>query len=192
MRAAPPRASASDATDELLMARYADGDALAFDELFRRYEGRAYAFFFERTRSRELTQDLYQEVFLRVHRSRDRFDASRPFAPWFFQIAHRLVIDERRRAFWSREVPGETEGLLVEHRTSEAQAADREQAGQLLEALSPEERYVVLSARIEGLGYAELAARLGRSAAAVRQLASRATRRLHRAAAATAFAGRTR
>jgi RNA polymerase sigma-70 factor (ECF subfamily) len=175
------------------MARYADGDAPAFDELFRRYEGRAYAFLLERTRSRERARDLYQELFLRLHRSRDRFDASRPFPPWFFQIAHRLAIDERRRAFWSREVPAESRDPLVEHRTSEAQVADREQASRLLDALSSEERYVVLSARIEGVGYAELAARLGRSAAAVRKLASRATRRLRgAAAAATALADRTR
>jgi DNA-directed RNA polymerase specialized sigma24 family protein len=82
---------------------------------------------------------------------------------------------------------------VVERRTSEAQVADREQTSQLLEVLSPEERYVVLSARIEGIGYAQLGARLGRSAVAVRKMASRATRRLHRAAAAaTALAGRTR
>lgn len=193
MPATHSRTGIVDASDEVLVTLYADGDADAFDELFCRYEGRAYAFFFSRTRSRERAQDLYQELFLRLHRSRDRFDPTRPFGPWFFQIAHRLVIDERRRVFWSREVPAESPDLAVEHRTSEAQAADLEQARQLLDALSPEEEYVVLSNRLEGVGYAEIAARLGRSAIAVRKLASRATRRLRgAAAAATALAGGTR
>jgi len=78
-------------SDETLMARYADGDARAFGELFRRYEPRAYASFLKRTASPERAQDLYQELFLRIHRARDRYDAERPFAPWLFQIAQSTV-----------------------------------------------------------------------------------------------------
>ena len=44
--------------DELLMARYADGDGRAFDELFRRYEPRAYSYFVKRTGSPERAEDL--------------------------------------------------------------------------------------------------------------------------------------
>ena len=58
--------------DENLMARDAAGDAEAFDELFRRYEPRAYVFFLKRTGSPQRAEDLYQELFLRIHRARDR------------------------------------------------------------------------------------------------------------------------
>jgi len=160
------------------MARYGDGDAEAFDELFRRYERRAYAFFLRRTGSPERSQDLYQELFLRIHRARDRYDARRPFAPWFFQIANRLLVDDHRRAFRSHELPlGEREPR-TEERGGEAVAADREEAVRLLDALSSEERYVVFSAKVEEVGYAELGRRLGKSADAVRKLASRAVARL--------------
>lgn len=178
------RASANgqDDRDETLMQRYAAGDVEAFNELFRRYEPRAYVFFLKRTGSPQRAEDLYQELFLRVHRSRDRYDPALAFTPWFFQIASRLLIDDRRRAYRSHEVPIEERDPRAEHRSGEAQLADLEQVEQLLDTLSPEERYVILSAKVEGIGYPELAEHLGKSVDAVKKMASRAIQRLRAAA----------
>ncbi len=181
MPRAERRPSKRDATDEILMARYAAGDAEAFDELFRRYEPRAYVFFLKRTGSPQRAEDLYQELFLRIHRARDRYDPARPFTPWFFQIAHRLLVDDHRRAFRAREVSVEDHELRAEGPWSEQQVADREEIQQLLYALSPEERYVLLSAKVEGIGYPELAEHLGKSVDAVKKMASRALQRLRSA-----------
>jgi RNA polymerase sigma-70 factor (ECF subfamily) len=163
------------------MAHYADGDAHAFDELFRRYEPRAYAFFLRRTGSPERAQDLYQELFLRIHRARDRYDAERRFAPWLFQIAHRLLVDDQRRAHRSHEVSIGDREPPAELSCSEDQVGDRELLGQALAALSRDERYVLVSSKLEGVGYPELAAQLGKSVEAVRKLASRAVQRLRSA-----------
>jgi len=169
------------------MARYAQGDADAFDALFERYESRAYAYFLRRTRSPERSRDLFQQLFLRIHRARDRYDPSRPFTPWFFQIASRLLVDDHRRAFRSHEVAMGEREIGGPGDEAETKLACREQAERLLGVLSPEERYVVLSAKVEGIGYAELAEHLGKSVGAVRKLASRALQRL-RAAESPAFA----
>ena len=173
-----PRANGRDVPDETLMARYADGDGEAFEELFRRYEPRAYAFFVRRTGSPERAQDLYQELFLRIHRARDRYDPSRPFTPWFFQIANRLLVDDLRRAFRSHEVSLEDREPRSAWEGSEAVVANREHVAQLLDGLSSEERYVLLSAKVEGIGYPELADHLGKSVDAVKKMASRALQRL--------------
>jgi len=167
-----------DEADEALMARYAAGDPEAFDELFGRYEPRIYLFFLKRTGSRQRAEDLYQELFLRIHRARDRYDPTRAFAPWFFQIAHRLLLDDRRRAFRRHEVPLEDRDPRAEQPGSDERLAHREQFDRLLGALSAEERYVVLSSRLEGVGYPELAAHLGKSVDAVKKTASRAIQRL--------------
>lgn len=174
----PRRPSARDAPDETLMARYARGDAEAFEELFRRYEPRAYAFFLRRTASPERSRDLYQELFLRIHRARARYEPERPFTPWFFQIASRLLVDDHRRAFRSHEVPMGEREPRGERPGSDELLADRADVEALLESLSPEERYVVVSAKVEGIGYAELADRLGKSEDAVKKMASRALQRL--------------
>jgi RNA polymerase sigma-70 factor (ECF subfamily) len=171
------------------MARYAAGEADAFEELFRRWERRAYGFFLARTGSPERAEDLYQELFLRIHRARDVYDPARPFPPWLFQIAHRLLVDDRRRAFRSHEVAVEDRETRGEGPGSDDRVADREQAARLLAQFSPEERYVVLAAKVEGVGYAELAAELGKSVAAVKKLASRALLRLRAAATASPSLG---
>jgi RNA polymerase sigma-70 factor (ECF subfamily) len=174
------RSASREIPDEALMARYADGEADAFDELFRRYEPRAYAYFFRRTGSRERAQDLYQELFLRIHRARDRYDAERPFAPWLFQIAHRLLVDDARRAHRSHEVPLAREPR-AEAADGEGRLRQRELLGEALAGLSREERHILVSTKLEGVAYAELAAQLGKSAAAVRKVASRALQRLRAA-----------
>lgn len=168
--------------DELLMARYADGDARAFEELFRRYEPRAYAYFLKRTGSPERAEDLYQGLFLRIHRARDSYDAARPFAPWFFQIARRLLVDDIRRAFRTHEVPIRGWDPQAEVQGSEDRLANRERVDLLLQHLSPEERYVLVAAKVGDIGYPDLADDLGKSVVAVRKLASRAMQRLRRGA----------
>lgn len=173
-----PRLVEESNSDENLMARYAAGDTDAFDELFQRYEPRAYAFFLQRTSSPQRAEDLYQELFLRIHRARDRYDPDRAFTPWFFQIANRLLIDDRRRAYRSQELPIEDWEPSADHPSSDDVASERQEVSQLLHALSPEERYVVLSSKVVGIGYPELAEHLGKSVDAVKKMASRAIRRL--------------
>ncbi|RIL07210.1 MAG: hypothetical protein DCC71_03685 [Proteobacteria bacterium] len=167
-----------DVPDETLMVRYADGDTEAFGELFRRHEARAYAFFLKRSGSTHRAEDLYQELFLRVHRARDTYDSTRPFLPWLFQIAHRLWIDDIRRAFRGREVALEAREIESGSPNIERVLADREDLGEALNALTAEERYVVISFKLHGRDYCELAARLGKSIDATRKIASRAMRRV--------------
>jgi RNA polymerase sigma-70 factor (ECF subfamily) len=178
--------AASRLPDEALMERYADGDSQAFDELFRRYEARAYAFFVARTRSPERARDLYQELFLRIHRARASYDGSRPFTPWLFQIARHLLVDDVRRAHRFREVPFEEHERRADRPGSDVRLSDREQVAGVLGALSPEERYVLVSSKVEGMGYPEIAIQLGKSVDAVKKLASRALQRLRAAQPAPA------
>ncbi len=172
-------AALQEVPDEILMEHYADGDARAFEELFRRFETRAYSYFIKRTGSPERARDLYQELFFRIHRARHNYDAARAFRPWFFQIAHRLWVDDQRRAYRAREV------AIGEHEPSGTgsrdEVADRELLGQILDSLSAEERYVLVSAKVEGIAYSKLARDLGKSADAVKKMASRALQRLRAA-----------
>jgi RNA polymerase sigma-70 factor (ECF subfamily) len=172
-----PMAEHDARSDEILMAHYTAGDAGAFDALFARYESRAYAYFRKRAGSRERAQDLYQELFLRVHRSRDSYDPERPFTPWFFQIAHRIWIDDIRRAHRAHEVALDEHELHGAIGVAEC-VSDREDLARALDALSSEERFVLISAKLEGRPYGELAKALGKSADAVKKLASRALQRL--------------
>jgi RNA polymerase sigma-70 factor (ECF subfamily) len=178
----PIHRASSETPDEVLMERYVDGDAAAFDELFRRYEPRAFSYFLQRTRSTDRARDLFQDLFLRIHRSRESYDPRRAFAPWFFQIAHRLLIDDQRRAYRTHELSLEEREIDACVQRASDGVAERDHLAQLLDGLSPEERHVLICAKGEGAGYAELAVQLGRSVDAVKKMASRAAQRLRAAA----------
>lgn len=166
-----------------LMGLYARASEAAFDELFRRYEGRVYAYFLRRVTSEERARDLYQELFLRLHRFRGSYDPGRPFEPWFFHIAHCVLIDA-----W-RQQRGRAELLLDEARTRSPDAdaervlAARERAQRALDSLSPEHARILVDAKVRGLEYGEIAAALCKSVDAVKQAASRSLRSLREAPA---------
>ncbi len=177
MRSREPPAAPQLDTDESLMERYAAGEGAAFDVLFLRYETRAFAFFAKRTRSRDRAQDLYQELFLRLHRERHAYDGRRPFAPWFFQIARHLLIDDERRAYRSHEIALEGSASRESLAIASDEIADHDQLLHLFAGLSEAEREILIAAKLEGVGYAELAVRKGKSVVAVKKMISRALQR---------------
>lgn len=175
----------NDQSDEALMAAYASGSRAAFDELFRRHERGAWAFFRRRLGSEDGAWDLYQDLFLRLHRSRDTYDPSRPFLPWFFQVARNVLIDDRRRAYHARELPLAQDVATASEDDVERIAAAREEASQQLGQLTEESARVVIGSKLLGQSYGEIALEIGKSRDAVKQLASRSMRKL-RAARSTA------
>jgi RNA polymerase sigma-70 factor (ECF subfamily) len=84
------------ASDEDLVGRVAEGEASALEELLRRYEHPLSSFLERRTGTRDI-DDLYQETWMRVVRAAARFDRTRRFSTWLFQIATNLCRDRWRR-----------------------------------------------------------------------------------------------
>ena len=84
------------ASDEDLMARVAAGDMAALAELCRRYERPLYRFL-ARWAGETDAEDLYQETWLHVVRGAARFDRTRRFSTWLFQVALNLARDAHRR-----------------------------------------------------------------------------------------------
>jgi len=168
--------------DADLMDRYARGDLDAFDALFRRYDRRAFGFLLRRTRCPDRAADLHQELFLRVHRFRDRFDPTQRFAPWFFEVARNVWNDDLRRRHRLDEIEETSTDHLFASDDPERRTGERELAGQLLAALEPRQQALILRTAVEGLSYTELAGQVGRSAASLKQAGSRVLRRLRRLA----------
>jgi RNA polymerase sigma-70 factor (ECF subfamily) len=73
------------------------GDSTAFDEIVRKYEGPLYGYFLRRIGHSEDARDACQQVFVAAYRGLARFDARRPFEPWFYTLARRHVVDHYRR-----------------------------------------------------------------------------------------------
>ena len=84
------------ASDEDLVGELAQGDENALGELLHRYERPLSHFIYRNTGGRDV-EDLYQETWLRVVRHARRFDRTKRFSTWLFQIAVNLCRDWHRR-----------------------------------------------------------------------------------------------
>src|ERR1043165_6058218 len=80
-----------------LMARYQDGDAGAFRELYALVAPRLLGYLMKMARSKAVADDLLQQTFLKVHRARAAYVRGADPLPWIYSIAHRTFIDESRR-----------------------------------------------------------------------------------------------
>ena len=176
------------------MVACGEGDTAALDELYRRYQGPVFGFAFRYLRSAEMAQDLVQETFLRVFRSRRQYHPSSKFSSWLFRIARNLCIDEKRR-YWNRQVmaesemagrePGSDTNILESLATEESSAASdiREQELEsrvrgAIDQLSDEQKAVMILSKYEGMTYQEIGEVLGISTESVKQRAYRAHLRL--------------
>lgn len=86
-------------TDEDLVVSYAKGNNSAFDILLNRYKGSVYSYIFFIVRNKELTEDLFQETFVKVISTikQGRYTENGKFKAWIMRIAHNLIIDNFRQ-----------------------------------------------------------------------------------------------
>ena len=95
-----------------MLARHVEGDPRAFGELMDRYGTPVYAYLHRSGVRKPAADDLFQETFLRVHRSARRYDPAHAFTTWLFTIANNLV-----RSHWRKQkVRRITVGLWSERR----------------------------------------------------------------------------
>ena len=87
-------------TDEDLVVSYAEGNNSAFDVLLNRYKGSVHSYIYFIVRNKELTEDLFQETFVKVITTikQGRYTDNGKFKAWIMRIAHNLIIDNFRQA----------------------------------------------------------------------------------------------
>ena len=80
-----------------LVRQATGGDLEAFEELIRRLQRRVYGFAYQHLRDLDEAYDLTQEIFVKLFRNLSRYDAERPFEPWFWKLAANTTINYRRK-----------------------------------------------------------------------------------------------
>lgn len=162
-----------------LMARYQQGEAAAIEELVRRLSPRLMRFFSFSQVSVAEAEDLLQDCWLRIHRSRQTYRASEPVLPWIFAIARHTRLDghRRRQRRMFREVlvaePPENPSLVPE--TPGDGAGD---LTDLLGQLPQSQREVILMLKVSGMSLEEVARATSSSVGAIKQKAHRAYSKL--------------
>ena len=81
--------------DEQLVSLYTEGNNDAFDVLLNRYESKVFTYVSYFVRNREVAEDLFQDIFMRVVSTlrSDRYTEQQKFSSWLMRISHNIVID---------------------------------------------------------------------------------------------------
>ena len=171
--------------DAELMLRVRDGSEAAFALLLERHRGPVVHFLFRMIQNQAISEELAQEVFLRVYRSRGTYEPTAKFTTWLFRIATHLALNwirdgkkEKSQASldvetgegMERQVPDSAltveQRMLRETRMSEIRSA--------INSLPDKQRAAVLMHKYEELGYSQIAKALECSESAVKSLLFRA------------------
>ncbi len=83
--------------DSALMLRYAAGDVAAFEALYRRHNDALFRYLFRLCRHRDSAEDVFQEVWGKIIKSRDRYRPTAKFTTFLYRVAHNCFIDHVRR-----------------------------------------------------------------------------------------------
>lgn len=173
--------------DADLMLRVKRGDRTAFATLVEKYKQPVMNFIYRSLRDETEAEDLAQNVFLQVYKSRDRYERTAKFSTWLFTIARNLCLNEIRRR--SRHPAESLEETHAEHEDQpQRQYEDKKVAlptenllqGELarkieeaLAALPENQRTAILLCRQDELSYEEIAVILDCSLSATKSLIHR-------------------
>lgn len=85
--------------DRELVALYIEGQEKAFETLLNRHKNKIYNYIFMKIRDHALSQDIFQETFIKVVRTlkKGAYNEEGKFLPWAMRIAHNLMIDHFRK-----------------------------------------------------------------------------------------------
>ncbi|MEO8206887.1 MAG: sigma-70 family RNA polymerase sigma factor [Chthoniobacterales bacterium] len=176
--------SASEADDIALMLRVKDGDLDAFHALVQGYQYRVVGTVTRMLGNEEGSEDIAQQVFLRVWKSARTYKPTAKFNTWLMTITRNLVFNEIRRR--SRH-PTQSLNLEFDDRPQQyedptvSSPAEQMQEKELqaaidaaIAALPEQQRMAVVLRRYEELSYDEIAAILSTSVSAVKSMLFRA------------------
>ena len=164
-----------DRTDERLLIEAAQRDPSRFADLYESNFERVYAYIVSRVRDRDAAQDLTAEVFQHALANLGSFEwRGVPFVAWLMRIASNAIADRWQR---SSKEPSLPEEPLAEQGAEDG-IERRAMLSELVEALPPDQRHVVIRRFVDQRSIREIAQELGRSEGAIKQLQFRALQTL--------------
>lgn len=79
------------------MLAYRDGDADAFETLYRRHRGGLFRYFLRQCGNEGVAEELYQDVWMKLIRARERYAVKARFSTYLYHLAHNRLVDHYRR-----------------------------------------------------------------------------------------------
>ncbi len=180
--------SVEEMDDASVMLLVKAGDDSAFGHLVRKYRRAMIGFMYRSSRNQAAAEDLAQEVFLRVYRSRESYEPTAKFTTWLYRIATNLASNHARDTKYERpeklvllDEPsgenGQTPDLADPSLSAEQNLLRRERMAGIrrcVDALPERQKNAVLMHKFQGLDYKEIGSVLSLSESATKSLLFRA------------------
>lgn len=165
------------------MLKVKSGEVRLLGNLYERYKKWLFNFFLQMNGDRDLSEDLVQNVFMRILKYKHTYTEESKFVTWMFQIARNTQNDHFRKNAKQREdVKLEDVAFKMESTNSYERDIDQEGAHKLLhyalQQLSEDKREVLVLSKLKELKYREVAEVLNCSEEAARTKAHRALKEL--------------
>ena len=165
-------------SDEELMSLYQNGDFSAFEILYGRHSGRVLGYLCKRV-APQIAHELTQEVFVKLHQSRSKYNSEYPFLPWLFTISRNRLTDFFRlnETKLASAVIAESETQLAKLASAPA-GSDSFNASLDLSPLTSHQRRAIELRYLQDWSFEKIATDLQTSSINVRQIISRAIKKL--------------
>ncbi|MFY9727616.1 MAG: RNA polymerase sigma factor [Bryobacteraceae bacterium] len=171
--------------DAELMLRVKDGDGTSFAALLEKHRSSVVHFLYRMVQDQAVAEELAQEVFLRVYRSRGTYEPTAKFTTWLFRIATHLALNALRDGRNERsqqrldERSEDMPAVQVEDRRpsveqSMVRQATLDEVRRAVAALPDKQRAAVLMHKYREMEYTQIAKVLNCSESAVKSLLFRA------------------
>ena len=150
--------------DTALMLRYRDGDMAAFETLYGRHKGSLFGFLVRQIGNRQYAEDVFQEVWSRIIRNRDKYQANAKFTTYLYHIARNCSIDHYRRMQKRDDDISEQDAAVPEAQAKDGDPVTTAETGELrfaivgaLRNLPDDQREAFLMKEESGLSLEEIA-----------------------------------
>jgi len=171
--------------DAELMLRVRDGDQQSFELLLVKHRASLIHFLQRMVQNGAVAEELTQEVFLRVYKSRGTYEPSAKFTTWLFRIATHVALNwirdgrnEKAQTSLDKEMAdGASRQVPDQRRTAEQELlyeAKLREVRLAIHSLPAKQRAAVIMHKYEGMEYAQIAGVIGCTESAVKSLLFRA------------------
>lgn len=165
-----------------LMIGYQSGRMEAFEALYKILRPVLFQYLLYKTFNHSLSEDLLQESFLQLHRSRATYLPGKPVLPWALAIARHVFLMEGRSRRRREKHEALSESFLPEAATTHEfdRIAERQTLRQALSLLSSDQREILLMHHGWGMSFTEIAGTLGILSGTAKLRAHRAIKSLRK------------